>query len=77
MGDGLSCHECRRYDCICGDTIPRQKAIESVLIEEELDGNMPEELYEAICSSREMLEKALRETVKITKENIINRIKKI
>ena len=46
MGDGLSCHECRRYDCICGDTIPRQKAIESVLIEEELDGNMPEELYE-------------------------------
>lgn len=52
-----------------------QTAIEAVEAEKELVGDMPDEMWENIKGDRDAATNALRFTVRLTKENIINRLK--
>lgn len=80
MGSGGTCHECRRYACICGDPssklwITKLQATEAVQAEEEFEGDMPDKLYNMIVnSSKAELEQALRAMVQRAKASIIERI---
>jgi hypothetical protein len=55
--------------------IAKSKAIECVMVEPELPGDIPEDMYQAIINGdREFVTLALRTVVKKTKEGIIDRI---
>ena len=51
--------------------------IELVKAEPELDDNMPDEIWDVIKSDRKKAENALKNLVKATKRNIIDRIKSV
>lgn len=62
---------------IMGDVnwVAKSVAINCVLEEPELPGNIPEDMYQAIINGdREFVTLALRTVVKKTKEGIIDRI---
>jgi hypothetical protein len=81
MGSGGSCHECKRYHCICNEKDSIKEVIEKIILivqaEEELEGEMPDHLFYTSIKDKESMTSILRDTVRLTKQSIVTKLTKL